>query len=239
MSLPLVVWDIDKTLVDAGPSSADAMNTAVSKALDRTVSHGVRFGGKTDPRIAREILLAVGVPAPHDDHVADILDHLEEILAERAELVAEHGRVLPGVREVLTKLRAAGTVQTVLTGNIKPNAIVKLAAFGLGEFVDLDIAAFGSDDSNRNVLLPLVLERAERAYGRRWSPDETWVIGDTEHDCECAAAAGAHCLLVGTGRTSVADLAALGPDVVLPDLSDVDRVVDKLLGVGRWCQNAR
>lgn len=239
MSLPLVAWDVDQTLLDAGPPSTDAMDVAVSKALDRRVDHRVRFGGKTDPRIAREILLAAGVPAPHDEHVADILDHLEETLAERAELVAEHGRVLPGVREVLGRLRDAGAVQTVLTGNIKANAVVKLAAFGLGDFVDLDVAAFGSDDSNRNVLLPLVLDRAEHAYGRRWSPDETWVIGDTEHDYECAAAAGAHCLLVGTGRTPTTELAVLGADAVLPDLSDADRVVDKLLGAPSRCQNAR
>lgn len=39
---------------------------------------------------------------------------------------------------------------------------------------------------------------------------------------------GARCLLVGTGRIPVADLATLGPDAVLPDLADTDKLVELL-----------
>lgn len=225
---PLVVWDIDRTLIDAGAAGRDIMDVAVTRVLDRAPSHQVWFGGKTDPRIAAEILTAAGVPLPHDERVADVLVHLEQVLAERAALVAAEGRVLAGVREILTGLRAAGATQTVLTGNIKPNAVVKLSAFGLDELVDVGVGAFGSDHAERPRLLPLVLDRAAQAYGRRWRPEETWVVGDTEFDHECAAASGARCLLVATGGQSYEQLSTLGADAVLPDLSDVPAVLDLL-----------
>ncbi|MQA78673.1 MAG: HAD hydrolase-like protein [Streptosporangiales bacterium] len=222
---PLVAWDVDQTLLSSGTAGRDIMQTAVTRAVGEALTYDVWFGGKTDPRIAGEILVSGGVPTPHDAHVADVLVHLEQVLAERAHLIAADGHLMPGVRETLTRLRADGVVQTVLTGNIRPNAVVKLAAFGLEEFLDVEIGAFGSDHADRPKLLPLVLERAERAYGRRWEPEQTWIVGDTEFDYECAAASGARCLLVATGRSSYDELSALGADAVLPDLSDVDEVV--------------
>lgn len=222
---PLVAWDVDQTLLSSGTAGRDIMQTAVARAVGETQPYDVWFGGKTDPRIAGEILVAGGVPAPHDSHVAEVLAHLEQVLAERAARIADDGHLMPGVLETLTRLRDLGATQTVLTGNIKPNAVVKLAAFGLEDYLDLGIGAFGSDHADRPKLLPLVLERAERAYGRRWAPEQTWIVGDTEFDHECAAASGARCLLVATGRSSYDDLSALGADAVLHDLSDVDEVV--------------
>lgn len=225
---PLVAWDVDQTLLTSGPAGRDIMDVAITRVIDRQPVHEVYFGGKTDPRIATEILVEAGVPAPHNDHVADVLVHLEQVLAERAHLLAGDGRVLPGVPEALSRLQAAGATQTVLTGNIKPNAIVKLAAFGLDAFVDVEIGAYGSDHADRPRLLPLLLDRAAAAHGRRWRPEETWVVGDTEFDYECAAASGAKCLLVATGRLGYDELSTLGADAVLPDLSDTDAVVSLL-----------
>jgi len=47
---------------------------------------------------------------------------------------------------------------------------------------------------------------------------------------ECARVSGSRCLLVATGRYSSAELALLGADAVLDDLSDVDTVVSLLTG---------
>lgn len=228
--LPLVAWDVDRTLIAAGPAGSEIMDVAVSRTLDRVLDHDVRFGGKTDPRIAAEILAACGVPLPHDDHVETVLTHLEDALRERAHLLAEQGQVLPGVRETLKRLHDMGVVQTVLTGNIKPNALVKLSAFGLDEYLDLEIGAFGSDHASRPQLLPLLLERAALKYGRGWPPERTWVVGDTEFDHECAVTSGARSLLVATGSVSYDALSALGADAVRHDLSDVDEVVALLTG---------
>jgi phosphoglycolate phosphatase-like HAD superfamily hydrolase len=112
----------------------------------------------------------------------------------------------------------------LLTGNLAANAAVKVAAFGLDQWLDLEIGAYGSDHADRRQLVPIALERSQRLRGVELTPEDTWVVGDTERDFACADAAGAHCLLVATGGSRVSDLAHLEPDVLLEDLSDTDAV---------------
>ena len=130
------------------------------------------------------------------------------------------------MREVLARLDATEDVhQTLLTGNTAANAAVKVTAFGLEEWLDLEIGAYGSDHADRRELVPIALERARRRRGLDVDAAHTWVVGDTANDLACARAGGARCLLVATGRSSFDELEALEPDAVLADLSDVDAAV--------------
>jgi phosphoglycolate phosphatase-like HAD superfamily hydrolase len=120
--------------------------------------------------------------------------------------------------------------QTVLTGNLVGNAIVKLAAFDLAHFFDVEVGAFGTDHADRRKLVPIALERVERLRGERYRPDEVWVIGDTPGDFACAHAAGVRCALVATGKIPRDELCALEADAVLDDLTDVGAVVGIVTG---------
>ncbi len=51
-------------------------------------------------------------------------------------------------------------ISSVLTGNIGPNARVKLAAFGLDGLVDLSIGAYGAGSADRSALVDTALVRA-------------------------------------------------------------------------------
>jgi phosphoglycolate phosphatase len=64
------------------------------------------------------------------------------------------------------------------------------------------------------------------AAGRRPDPGEVWIVGDTPRDVACARAVGVRCALVATGRSTVAQLSGLGADIVLPDLSDPQPLLD-------------
>ena len=119
-----------------------------------------------------------------------------------------------------------------MTGNIRPGAAVKLGAFGLDRWLDLEIGAYGSDHADRNQLVPLAVERAAARHGHGFGPDEVWVVGDTPKDLGCAQAGGVRCLLVATGSHPIEELETLGADLVLPDLSDVDLVVGVLTRTG-------
>jgi len=59
------------------------------------------------------------------------------------------------------------------------------------------------------------------------APGEVWIVGDTARDLACARAVGVRCALVATGRTPVGELAGLGADIVLPDLSDPRPLLDR------------
>lgn len=220
----LVLWDIDGTLIRGGPIAGEAFTLAVERVLGRAIGeHGVKMGGKTDPLIAAEILRVVeGDPAL----APSVVEHLEAELAGAEAALREGGRVLPGVVEVLGALSSVdGVVQSVLTGNTAANAAVKLAAFGLDQWIDVRMGAFGSDHPERNELVPVALRRAG------WSGplDGVWVVGDTPFDLACARAGGVRCLLVGTGHAPLSELEGIGADAVLPDLSDTGAVLRLLL----------
>jgi phosphoglycolate phosphatase len=226
----LLLWDVDGTLVRAGDLGAAVFDVAFESVLGQRPAGRVRMSGKTDPQIVREYLEQMAIPET-PGLVDDVLTSIEGHLAAAAaagELVAG-GSATPGTEEVLELLAGDHrVVSTLLTGNIAPNALVKVAAFGLDRWLDLSVGAYGSDHSDRNLLVPIALARLAAQRGVQLGPADAWVIGDTPRDLECARAGGARCLLVATGRYGYDELAALGADAVLADLADAATVV-KLL----------
>lgn len=228
----LVLWDVDGTLVRAGELGAAVFDLALEAVLGVRPATRVRMSGKTDPQIVREYLALLEVEED-EALMRSLLEQLEHHLADAAKRgeLAGGGFSCPGVAGVLERLGGdPRVVSTLVTGNILPNARVKVATWGLESWLDLAVGAYGSDHADRNRLVPLALERVNAAYGVELAPEDAWVVGDTPRDLDCARAAGVRCLLVGTGRYSASELAALGADAVLEDLSDTDEVVKLLTG---------
>jgi phosphoglycolate phosphatase-like HAD superfamily hydrolase len=228
----LILWDVDGTLISAGPAARVAFDLAVAQVIGRAPGdHDVHMSGKTDPQIAMEILATMALSERDArDSLPDVLKSLELELERAIDTIRRDGIVHPGVESVLARLDAAPeVVQTVLTGNLAANARLKLGAFGLDRWIDLDIAATGDDHHDRTELVPVALGKAEARFGHPFDPAETWVIGDTPRDLECARAGGARCLLVATGRFKLDALRTLGADAVLLNLSDADLVTRILL----------
>ena len=222
-----VLWDVDGTLLRTNGIAQRAFDLAAEHVLGRPPGdHAVRMSGKTDPLIALEILAFAGL-AEEEAHrrLPEVVERLEAELAAATDLVREQGRVLPGVAEVLAELHDdPDVVQSVLTGNTASNAAVKLHAFELERWLDVEVGAFGSDCHDREQLVPVAMERVRRLRGREVGPDDVWVVGDTPRDLACARAGGVRCLLVATGRFPLEELKELDADAVLPDLSDAPAV---------------
>ena len=115
-----------------------------------------------------------------------------------------------------------GIVQSVLTGNFKPVAITKLVTFGLDAHVDFEIGAYGSDDSVRANLVDIARRRAAEKYHTTFDQRATVLIGDTPSDIEAGRDAGAFVIAVASGRSSMDELRAAEAEVVVPDLTDTD-----------------
>jgi phosphoglycolate phosphatase len=226
----LLLWDVDGTLLKAGELGAAVFDVALEAVLGRRPSGRPRMSGKTDPQIVSEYLAGMGLEET-DEVIRDVLRSSESLLAAAAaagDLVAG-GTACPGTVDVLARLAEdPRVVSTLLTGNIVANALVKVAAFGLDQWLDHTVGAYGSDATDRNDLVPVALRRLAARRGVELAPRDAWVIGDTPRDLECARVAGARCLLVATGRYHFDELAGLGPDAVLEDLADGPAVV-KLL----------
>jgi phosphoglycolate phosphatase-like HAD superfamily hydrolase len=135
----------------------------------------------------------------------------------------------PGARK---RPPAARVYQSVLTGNVRPLAEVKLAAMGLRYPLDLCIGAYGDDHEDRTQLIHLARRRACAVYGNAssdFSGTATIVVGDTPLDIEAALKAGARAVGVATGGYSAKTLQEAGAHAVLTDLTNTAAVLTALL----------
>ncbi|HEV2918647.1 MAG TPA: haloacid dehalogenase-like hydrolase, partial [Actinomycetota bacterium] len=179
----LVLWDVDGTLVQAGEVGRDIFTEAFQAVLgrdpDEVTAKALVMAGRTDPEIALEFLTAHDI-AEGASHLQAFSEALVTALAAKAAVIRERGRALPGARETLEALsRTEGVVQSLLTGNLRPNALLKLASFELDGYLDFESGGFGSDHHHRPHLVEVARAKAERRYGTAFPGPATVLIGDT------------------------------------------------------------
>ena len=231
----LVLWDIDGTLVQAGDVGRDifteAFQAVLGRAPDQVAARMLAMAGRTDPEIALEFLAAHEIAeADGERHLPAFSEALATALAAKAALIRERGRALPGAREALAALgRSDGVVQSLLTGNVQPNALLKLASFELDGYLDFDVGGFGSDNRHRPSLVEVARAKAEGKYGTAFAGPATVLVGDTPLDVDAGRAGGARVVAVATGPYGVAELEATGADAVLADLRDTEAALAAIL----------
>lgn len=228
----LLLWDIDRTLIYVGDVDRTAYREAFEEVVGRPARRfPARGTGVTMPRAIRGLLLDNAVP---EDDLEQLLSRMLKVVPERLAAheddVRRDGSLMPGARAAVTAVAAAdGFVPAVVTGNLEPNARLKLRAFGLDRYIDLDAGAYASDDEHRPALVAIAQRRAEERYGARFTRTNTVIVGDSLEDVRTGVEGGARVVGVAAGRTSTAALREAGADAVLPDLTDVEllfRAVD-------------
>jgi phosphoglycolate phosphatase-like HAD superfamily hydrolase len=228
----LVLWDVDGTLVHYGGLGWEAFGDAFLSLFGRppsTMGKPIHLAGRTDPEIALEFL-AVQDVADGEVRLQEFQTALEEALAAKAAAMRERGRALPGAEEALAAVqRQPGVAQSLLTGNLRGNAELKLATLGLDRYVDLEIGAYGSDHRDRPQLVRVARAKAKAKYGVELEPRATVLIGDTPLDVAAGLVGDARVVGVASGRYDTATLHAAGADVVLPDLRDTEAVLEAIL----------
>jgi phosphoglycolate phosphatase len=214
----LVLWDLDHTLLETGPAGGELFREAFEAATGVRMRGHVRPDGRTEPETFRETAVLHGV-APTDQAVAAFCVALSDGYERRREDLRTGGRLLPGAEDVLSALAERPEVlQTVVTGNIRPVALIKIGVFGLMGQLDIGIGAYGEEASTRGDLVRLASKRATDAVGPGFDGRRTVVIGDTPADIVAARTADALAVGVATGRFTPENLRAAGADEVLPDL---------------------
>lgn len=229
----ILLWDIDGTLIrSAKPGGYKIYTIPVLEEIFGTAGRlaTMEVSGMTDLQIVIEALKDAGIS--HEE----ILGRSEVLvtrLTEEARRVTGNGvkffELLPGVRETLEALAAHPRYQSaLLTGNIKPMAELKMELVGLDRFFTLP-GAFGEESHNRRDLPARAADRIRQHLQIDLAPEQFIVIGDTPNDIDCARHFGARAVAVGTGRLYPNDeILTHKPDKFLPDLSDVDLVLNSL-----------
>jgi len=235
----LVLWDIDYTLVNARGVGSELYTKVFTGLYGRPLPQPGSMAGRTDRAIAREVLALAGLDG-HDgtDGLDQQLLVFQAALNDTAPAFAARARqvvtALPGASAALAGLAALapgqGPVQSLLTGNIRPMAEIKLAAAGLTRHLDLEVGSYGDLHEIRAELVAPARDAAAAAYAEDFGGTATVLIGDTPLDVAAALATGARAVGVATGGFSTADLAAAGAHAVLPDLTGTAAVVSAILG---------
>jgi phosphoglycolate phosphatase-like HAD superfamily hydrolase len=225
----LVLWDVDYTLLSAVGLGNRLYREVFKDMFGRELAAVAPKAGRTDRAILLDTLALAGVAEPRA-HVDDFLDALARQVAALDGGAGAEVRALPGAAAAIAALAAAGIRQSVLTGNIRPLAAVKLAAAGLGQHLDLDVGAYGDAHEVRAELVPVARQAARAAYGTDFSGQSTVLVGDTPLDVAAALATGARAVGVATGSFAAADLAAAGAHAVLPDLTDASLLLAAVTG---------
>lgn len=213
--------DVDGTLLLTEGAAREAFAAAVTDQFGTADDlKDIAFAGRTEPLILADIL---------KKHRQTFANGEEERFWEsvfthmRARLVPGRGRLLPGVPELLDAIEGEpGWVMGLLTGNMTGMARIKLEHFQIAE--RFRFGNYGEEAHDRNALARLAVGRLGRDYGV--PPSRCIVVGDTEHDIACARAAGAHVVAVATGSRRREELEALGPDLMLDDLTERDRLME-------------
>jgi phosphoglycolate phosphatase-like HAD superfamily hydrolase len=221
-----VLWNIDLTLLDVVKVARAAYAEAFAAVTGRPLVQLPQMVGKTEPETFFDALGRNGVSLRADGESEQLLapfgaEFAARLAARKADLTTD-GTLLPGAAEALAAVAGlAGVVQSVLTGSSRPNAVLKLSAFGLDQYLDLSIGGFaGSEPYPMGALLRATRLRAEEKYQVGFTERATFYVADSPRDVEAARTGGATSVAVASGRASKGELRDAGADLVLADLTD-------------------
>lgn len=221
----LLLFDIDGTLIHSGGAGVQALIRAFKERFGINDDFSdIEIAGMTDSGIVVSILNKHNIPPTHEN-VSGFLDSYVHFLS--LELPRRKGKLLPGVLQLLEKLKSRPhLVLALLTGNVSRGARLKLEHYGVWHF--FEFGAFADDHRDRNQLGRFARVRAKEKHGRDFAASEIDVIGDTPRDIACGRALGARTIAVATGRWNRDELAEHQPDFLIDDLSDVKTIIDTL-----------
>ncbi|KAL2852256.1 hypothetical protein BJX68DRAFT_275060 [Aspergillus pseudodeflectus] len=238
-----VLFDIDGTLCRSEEMSVDAYYSCISDIVGKPISHAnttVNLHGRTDLGLLHDVLDYHAV-----DNKASVIEQFFQLHPSYLQKSAGKGLLsvpCPGAKDTLEWLATRkNTVNPnsssptlrigLMTGNSRPNALLKLTAAGISTSIfDLSISAFGDTHMDRLSLIQDSVTKLRAIDGQNFQGSKVIIVGDTPLDIECARQAGCAVVAVASGNYGLDELAVLEPDHACMRLSDSKAYLDSCLG---------
>lgn len=194
MKRPIIVFDLDGTLIDTAPDLLDSLNHTLAAgelpAVDaagfrRFVGHGARVMIERAYAAARRDL-----PVEEHDRLFDLfLDHYSTGIPGKS-------RPYPGVLQAIARFEDAGFALAVCTNKYQASSLALIEALGLTKHFTAvagqDVFPFRKPDPRH------LLETIALAGG---DPERALMVGDLQTDIDTAKAAGIPVVAVDFGYT--------------------------------------
>jgi pyrophosphatase PpaX len=185
MRFPVVLFDLDGTVVDSGGIILASMRHATREVLGRDYADD-------------ELMQAVGGPGLEAQMHAFAPDRVEELVhVYRAhnEPLHEELRCCEGMDDVLVRLKDGGRRLGVVTAKRRATVELAFASVPLGHLFETIV---GGDETTRHKPDPEPLLCAAKRL--RASPRDCAYVGDSPFDIKAAKAAGMYSVAVTWGR---------------------------------------
>lgn len=219
MSLKLVVFDVDGTLVDSQADIVLAM-TAAFAAVGQVAPERDRILSIVGLSLERAIAQLAPDAAPDD--LATMVAAYKDAYVQRQGSDAA-APLYPGVRDLLARLEQhADWLLGVATGKSRRGLTAVLAAHGLERrFVTEQVSDFHPSKPHP-AMLQAALDDAGVAAG------DAVMVGDTSYDMDMAQAAGVYAIGVSWGYHPPELLGSA--DVVIDDMADLPAILSQRWG---------
>jgi pyrophosphatase PpaX len=190
MRFPVVLFDLDGTLIDSGPMILSSFRHATRTVLGREIpDHELvaATGGST---------LEVQMRTFDEERVDEL------VAAYRAHNVPLHDELecCVGIQDVLDALRAEGRRLGIVTAKRRRTVELAFARLGIQHYFDVVVT---SDDTAAHKPDPEPILLALDRLGAR--PEEAAYVGDSPFDVVAARAAGVFAVAVGWGGIHVVE----------------------------------
>ena len=212
MRFPVVLFDLDGTLIDSGPIILASMQYSVRTVLGREIPPdelGLTIGGQ-------------GIVAQMEAIDADRADELVEAYKEHNDGLHETLEAFDELIELLPRLKAEGRKLGIVTAKRHRTVALALERFpALRD--DFDVVVTHEDTHRHKPDPEPVLLAIERLDG---TPSQAVYVGDSPFDIKAAKAAGVYAVAVGWGGIHPDErLLAEEPDAFVRSAAELLRVL--------------
>ena len=185
MRFPVVLFDLDGTLIDSGPIILASMRHASVTVL----------GAEPDEEVVRSAIGGPGLVAQMRELAPDRVDELVAAYRAHNEPLHDELEAFDGVLELLPRLREQGRRLGIVTAKRRVTVALAFSRFPVLE--ELTDVLVGAEDTERHKPDPDPLLHALDLLGAR--PQDAAYVGDSPFDVRAARAAGVFAVAVGWG----------------------------------------
>jgi pyrophosphatase PpaX len=183
MRFPVVLFDLDGTVIDTGPIILASMRHAAETVVGGTYTDA-------------QLMQAVGGPGLE----AQMVEELVRVYRAHNEPLHASIDCFAGVEDVLLRLKEEGRQLGIVTAKRRATVDLAFARLPIEHFFDVVV---GGDETDEHKPHPAPLLLALERLGAR--PEDTAYVGDSPFDMQAARAAGVTAIGVSWGGIHTAD----------------------------------